>query len=1281
MHPAIKQLSGFLNTDDAPEIIGSTHHKFALNGRFRGVGNNMRFETVQGTNLIPNPYLPAGSNECIGAFYDDLKQRIFWFNYNSNGSHGIYQYLISTQSIARIALVGYNTDGDIFGFTLNGSIYNVKMLYGDTEQGDTLYFNNSQKQPCEINIDRALSGGYGTIKRTFIDVIKAPAPIPPVLTYGNDITVTINNLRKLLFKFKIRFVYANKEKSVWSSQGELPLPVNYADTAIDKDPTKNCRVDMVIPTGESDVVKIEIACATSNGNTYSDYFLVAVLDKAASSIPSNDITTFRFYNNQAYTNIDLIESIQLQDLVPLEANALEFLNGNVPVYGGILEGFNPIVIDAATTSTNTPKYTTQPPYIYTSNQSGDSGFGTGNIHVILIGAVAIGNVYNIYTTNNTLTYIAAVATTTDVINGLAAAAFSAGFTVVSSDTENLVIIKTGESLQRVFAVPILIAVSDSFVYDWNSRYSYAVVYFDKAGRTNGALTNVSIPFQTANYTETAGVPNIPKIQFSINSRPPDWAYYYQIVRTKNLSKLTTFYWISDRTFKDTTYAYIGIENLNTYIKDNNIDITDNVTSSSFLAYSFSPNDRVRFLKVVSGSVNTVYAQEDFEILSQVFNPTINGVIEEGQFLKIALPATSGTFDFGTSDFYNYFINLYSPAQSVANGLDLYYEFGARYTIGNPTLTTRYHQGMLQNQTSNLSQPATFEFTQGDYYLRDRTINTGTRYEYQIYQGGQVGAARFTLGLDFISATFNEPNITTGSSPLLSLAGFDLATNTNRAILKIATGTFTFRLQGSISVAMIDSQQTFRFYLETNTGVITNLVPNQNMVIGDNVFTFDVMFQLTSGQRLFAFGYSDNDFNNLKQFSLTTWKITREQPFTQTIIDANFSDFFQSAVNSNATAGRSYVVDENAQQVFNPTIIRWGLAYQPNTNINQTNRFREINFDEIDRSKGQIQRFKVRDRILRVFQERACGQLGVYAKFLQDSGNTNILTTTDDIITKNNVQYYEGMFGLGNQVTSLVSSKIDDYFVDPVRGYQVRLGGNGLTAISELYKGQFFIQPLFIPYNNYYTRLNGGMAKVLGYYDYAEEQYVAILQGGTYNGNTIADYTFSFNEKRNAYCSFYEFFPEWAISANDITYSFKNGQLYIHNDEGDNRKFYTKDFFASIILVFNEMINIKKTFMSLSYQANDYWLAQMAGDILTSQLNAQTGKPQISQLKQFNFDIQEGLYYAGLQKDMNSRANMLDAWYNGDYLKGVWLLVKLTALNNNNSYLYLPTLNISPSPRN
>ena len=1142
------------------------------------------------------------------------------------------------------------------------------MLYGDDEQGDTLYFNDSSKVPCQINIERTLAGTFGVMKREFLEVIKYPANRPPYVIYGDDATVTVNTFRKKLFRFKTRAVYYSREKSVTSMQSELPLPINAQDTDIDKDPTKNCKVSIVYETLDADVEKIEILGAVSQGNQFSDFFLIQTIDKAAEGLNDNDIATFVFYNNQAYTEIDPEDSIQLFDLVPLEANSLEFLNGNVPIYGGITEGFNLPVLQGSATASTIPEIDTQLPYIFVGSQSGDSAFGTGNIHLVLIGSIQIGYSFTFITTNETITFVATVATTANVINGLSAAAVLAGFTVVSSDSENLVIVKTGESLQEVVRESPILTVTNSYSYNWNDKEAYGVVYFDKAGRTNGVVTKVGMGYQTANYTETVGVPNIPQMSLSITSRPADWAYYYSIVRTKSLAKLKFLYWITDTTFKDTEFAYFSIENLNTFIANN--------PNSKFLAYDFSAGDRVRFIKVLSGSVNTVYVDEDFEIIGQILAPTINGIKRTGQFLKIALPTTSATFDFGTTAFYNYQIELYTPAQSVANSLNKFYEIGERYTIGNPTEATRYHQGMIQNQTPNLSQPATFVFNKGDFYYRERRINVGAEYNYVVHNYEQ-GIARTTQDLNFVSQTYVDPNITPGSSLSLSLAGFDITTNVDRAILNVTAGTYTFRMKGAITVTFNDFGENFTFFLQDSNLNITYLVPPQPIAQGPHTFDFDVTFQMVGPSRMFIFAYSEGDFRNSKSYSQTDVKITRELPYTASIIDANYSDYFASAVNSN---GRAFVEQPESTRGYNPILLRWGRPNIINSNINEVSRFTPLNFDEIDLTKGDIEVLSAENRILNVLQKRGCGWYGVYSKIIQDNSGNNVLATTDSIITKNNIQYLAGTYGIGNQKGSFAKTKLGYFFTDPVRGYQMRKSADGLTPISELYYGQYFIRPILTKYNNDYIKPNGAVAKMLGYYDYFEEQYVLICPSGTLDGETIPNNNFSFNEIRNAYCAFYDFNPEWIICAQDTTFSWKNGQVYIHNNETNYGEFYGVQTYPSVKLVFNSKESLKRVFDAIAYQSNQIWEAPLKGDINTSMINPQTGMRQESSLISKDFDIQENVRYAALLRDMNSKLIPREALNEGDFLNGNWIEVNLTYLGSEFCFLYSPYVLYQQNPR-
>ena len=778
---------GKLDYDSHPYRVGKEDFIDALNiTRDNGSssGGDGVVQDLIGNQLVAYTF-QAGTQRCIGKEPDKVRNRMYYCIWNSNDFHSILYYDRGLNSIVKVFENKTDSGGvDILHWNPSYRINHIDIIHRD--EGDLFCFTDGINEPRKLNILTATTGGYGVWKESYINVIKAPAQIPPAVVYEDDATITVNNLRKKLFKIKYEFEYDDFEKSVTSSQSELPLPVNYLDVAVDKDPTKNARIAIVVQTGTSRVKKIRISVAQSLGTTFSDYFLVKVIDKATDGIADNDITTFRFYNNQAYTYIPIQQSILAFDWVPQKAFTQCLPNGNVLCYGAITEGYDLASLTGSTSVSTITERTTQLPFIFLASQSGNSGFGTGNIHAVVLGAPVVGDVFNIYTTGATITFTCTVATTANVITGLAAAAVIAGFTTVSSDTENLVIVKSAEVLQRVYATAVLRTVTDSFVFDDSSRYEPCIIYLDENGRSAGAVIKTGLSVQTNSYNKSGSDRLIPKIALSITSRPPIDAAYFHVGFSKNTTKSSLLEWVTDRTYKDADFAYIGIDNLNEFIKKN---------PQSPLGYSFNQGDRIQFMQVLSGGVNTIYTNNDFEIHSEQFNPLVNGIVYSGQFLKIALPTTSGTFDFGSSDFFNYFIKIYTPAQSVANGLDVFYEISERYAVGNAGTVNAYHQGMLQNQTSDLVTPATFEFTKGDDYLRKRTIQTGTEYVYRVVED-EEGVGRLTVGLNYISSTYTDANITTGSSPLQSLAGWTIGDPT-RWILEITTGTFNFRIKGTL----------------------------------------------------------------------------------------------------------------------------------------------------------------------------------------------------------------------------------------------------------------------------------------------------------------------------------------------------------------------------------------------------------------------------------------------------------------------------------------------------
>lgn len=370
-------------------------------------------------------------------------------------------------------------------------------------------------------------------------------------------------------------------------------------------------------------------------------------------------------------------------------------------------------------------------------------------------------------------------------------------------------------------------------------------------------------------------------------------------------------------------------------------------------------------------------------------------------------------------------------------------------------------------------------------------------------------------------------------------------------------------------------------------------------------------------------------------------------YTLMLMDRRYNDFQQSAANSN---GRAWLIDTNAKEEYNPVLVRWGGKYQPGTNINNINRFRPADFDEADRGKGDIRRLKARDRILRVFQDRGVGQYGIYARFIQNNEGVPELVTTNEIITTNNIQYYQGQYGLGGYPTSLVSSSNADYFADPVRGDQIRLSvAEGMTVISQLYKGQYTIRGYLTPYNRNLLRSDGSKAKIMGFFDFLEEQYHCILQAGTDGVETTTAKNFSFNEPRNGYASFYDYNPEWTIGAEDITFSFLNGSLYIHNNTNDYCTFYGVIYPAYVTVVFNKNLLQKKSWMSITEVANTTWICPT---IYTNSYSYNTQRQESSLIAE-DFTVFEGQPSASFLRDVNS----IDGIINGDTLKGSLIVIK------------------------
>lgn len=1159
----LKQMTGVMNLDDSSDVFPPFHHKYLMNGRFRGAaGGGLRVETIPGNILVPNYLLPAGTNECIGAYFDSVNQIIFWFNWNSNGRNGIYKYNIKTSSIGKVFLCFTDSVDDILHFDRDFPIHSCAIIYRTESDGDLLYwtdaYRNNGNRPRYINVSPTYVSTYAPFIEDMINAGKDAPLLTLTGQYGDDATITVNNLWKKLFRFAYRYKYANLEYSTISPISSVPLPDDGFNQDELIDPTKN---NIILLTGVArlsdnatigDIVGVEILGQECKGSVFSDFFLITTILRTDFSAGA---FSFRFLNDSVYTGIDPAEANLYYSYLPDKANTLESLRGTNIIYGGITEGYpnlteaecqvvlwsglgegaNALVINLQQTST----------FVLTGIIGG-RGLSSSTI--------AVQFEYDNGTQFNVSVSISPPNTDLGTITASFVAALNAEFLSLGINAEvsavqigigNTFTITTTNPAGSFNSIELLNTSLSTVPYPvsvlkWGSQYRWGLIYFDERGKTNGVISFVNTTSALNNFgyisKEFVTMQPPPSNQFvpymmaSINHLPPSWARRFQWVRTAN--KTTDYYLelVTNDYQTDSDYLYFCIQNL-TYLKTKN---------TGFLpSYDYVPGDRVKVLASYNSAngFRTEYTVYEYEIAGTV-ERTMTIPASNGTFLKvkkpsIGLPAYTA----------NMFIEIYRPLLRTEGAEQVFFEFGDTFELNanQPGSDQLYHGGNLDSQDA--TQPATFLFYKGDSYFKPRI-----------------------------------------------------------------------------------------FYLN----------------VGD-----------------------------------TATK-------TMTIMDRSYSDYFASKVNSD---GRGWDIEPQARTEYISNGMKWGGSYISGTNINQVNIFQQFDFDESDRGKGDIWRFKARDGELRIFLDRATGRTGIFAKYIEDSSGESILTTTNDIITTNNIQYYQGEIGLGGQPTALVSSVNADYISDCVRGIQARLSGEGFTEISTLYKGQYTIKNYLTPYNKPYLRTNGTKSKIIGYYDFFESEYHPILQEGSLNGSTIPNRHFSFNEPRNAYTGFFGFQPEWAISAEDITYSWKNGNIYIHNDNGSDRKFYNEYYNSVIRLVFNDKEAVRKKYLALGYQSPDKWSCdnltsfvpgqENIDAIVTSFINPQTGFQQSSQLKPVDIDTDnnEGQITAAFLRDINSGTNPNLALLEGDFLLGWYMEVEFTYRGHEFSFFYNPYVTYNISNRN
>lgn len=429
-------------------------------------------------------------------------------------------------------------------------------------------------------------------------------------------------------------------------------------------------------------------------------------------------------------------------------------------------------------------------------------------------------------------------------------------------------------------------------------------------------------------------------------------------------------------------------------------------------------------------------------------------------------------------------------------------------------------------------------------------------------------------------------------------------------------------------------------LNDDNGNLVHEGSSQNQIIG-------------TGAQPALLNFRDGDYY-IKIRKLTTGQHPNDTDITQyTTMDAHFSDFWESAVWGQ---GRALVIDESAKKQYFPALLRFSQSYIQGTNINNLNRFYPENFEEADNSFGDILRLKTRENFIRMFQRYKVGMIPIYRSIIVDTANSTQIGISEKLLNLPN--YYAGEYGIDKYGSSLVSSDYGDYFIDTINRAIVRISLDGMTNISDTYN--------MAAYAN--TAINEG-SYGYGYFNY-ETRSVVTLIGVVGQTPSIISYS----ESRKNFESFHGYTDATSFQfVNGDLWSF-NGKPYVHNQSVRNN-FYGVQQGCIITTVFNQNVQLKKTYMAIELLSTELWTSVMQTGPLLNQQTTIDATDYTKTVGAYTIQNKENKYNATIKRNTLSAGGK----YFGESMKGNFAQLSISNNTNNDSRLISVSLKYIQSP--
>jgi hypothetical protein len=327
----------------------------------------------------------------------------------------------------------------------------------------------------------------------------------------------------------------------------------------------------------------------------------------------------------------------------------------------------------------------------------------------------------------------------------------------------------------------------------------------------------------------------------------------------------------------------------------------------------------------------------------------------------------------------------------------------------------------------------------------------------------------------------------------------------------------------------------------------------------------------------------------------------------------------------------------------------------------------LSFEEYDSSNGAIKKLYAENGRLLIFQELKVGYSLVNEDVLFNSDGTPNGVVGQQSSVLGRVNYYAGEYGIGNNPESLAIHGNNKYFIDAKRGAVLRLGANGIVPISEAKMHTFFK-------NRFKSALNSGTAfKVYGVYDVRFDEYILSFDDIIVTDNSQKEPTetlipgevIAFNEGKTRWVTFYSYLPEHMVNSGVSLVTFRDGDLFVHNDSDTYNNFYGLQDTLRLRFTSNEAPSDIKVYSSIFTESTDVFK-------MTSAIN-QFG--QKTSLIEEDFEEREGVFYSNILRDENT-PNVSLPLLEGDDMRCHTMEIELE--NDSTSYQKLTAVGVRSS---